>query len=31
LRGRDGEGGQVPSVALYPSPLPNPPPQGGRE
>jgi cobalt-precorrin 5A hydrolase/precorrin-3B C17-methyltransferase len=29
LRGRDGEGGTC--SARHPSPLPNPPPQGGRE
>ncbi len=31
LRGRDGEGGRNEAAALHPSPLPDPPPQGGRE
>ncbi len=31
LRGRDGEGGHTEASTLYLSPLPDPPPQGGRE
>jgi hypothetical protein len=31
LRGRDREGGKLQAPALATTPLPNPPPQGGRE
>jgi tRNA threonylcarbamoyl adenosine modification protein YjeE len=31
LRGRDGEGANVQGATLHPSPLADPPPQGGRE